>query len=243
VNGNPFDPRERQRRFGDPELTRRILDRTSGRACGRGEELLGARWDGALDPLDAELLAAHLETCPACRELATVLDRLQPLLPRLAERDPGPAFTARVLARTSGRRLPRTARLVTRLEGLAVALQAGLRRAWNRPRFALEAAWTAAALVSLLVWSPLAPANAGRQATALGEAGAGLMPGLNEQVEQLAADVLVASRERLGPLVVRVRSGLAEAARTLDALATAVRARVDDEPTLNDDPTTTNDEP
>jgi len=35
-------------RFDDPDLTRRILARTSGPACGRAETLLASRLDGAL---------------------------------------------------------------------------------------------------------------------------------------------------------------------------------------------------
>ena len=46
MTGNPFDSRDRQRRFDDPDLTRRILDQTSGGACGRAEALIGSRWDG-----------------------------------------------------------------------------------------------------------------------------------------------------------------------------------------------------
>ena len=61
MKDNPFDPRARQRRFGDPDLTRRILEQTSGSACARAEELLAGRWDGDPDPVAAELLAAHLD--------------------------------------------------------------------------------------------------------------------------------------------------------------------------------------
>ncbi|HOX27105.1 MAG TPA: anti-sigma factor [Candidatus Krumholzibacteria bacterium] len=230
MNGNPFDPRERQRRFADPDLTRRILDRTSGRACGRSEVLLGARWDGELDRLDAELLAGHLAHCAACRELATILERLQPMLPSLAEREPGPSFTARVLDQTSRRRpraARRTSRLVARLEDLAIRLQAGLRQAWGRPRFALEAAWTAAALVSLLVWSPLAPEAASRRADAIVQAGAGVVPEANARLGRAAAAAAATGREYLEPAVAWARTGLAAFEVRFSALADALRDRLD----------------
>lgn len=231
MNGNPLDPRHRQRRFGDPDLTRRILARTSGSACGRAEELLGARWDGALAAGDRELLGAHLERCAACRELALILDRLQPLLPGLAEREPGPAFTARVLARTVGsqpvedpRQLAADGSLAPGgpssgsrrgrsgpLERAALALQERLRRAWQRPRFALEAAWTVAALAALLVWGPLAPRGVPEQASVLVRAGAGTVPELVTAVETLGAAALATGREKLVPLYQRAEDEIENA--------------------------------
>lgn len=191
-------------RFNDADLTRRILDRTSGGACGRAEELLGSRWDATLAPLDDELLAGHLERCTACREVALILDRLQPMLPGLAEREPGPAFTARVLARTSGRQSVPGLLPTNLLDRLAGHLQDRLRETWQRPRLALEAAWVAATLTALLVWSPLAPSAASDQATQVVRAGVGAPSELIEQVEDFSRAALVAGREVLGPRAVRL---------------------------------------
>ena len=59
--------------------------------------------DGDLEGMDRELVQAHLEHCDPCRSVAVTLGWLEPLLPGMAEIDPGPAFTARVLAQTTGR--------------------------------------------------------------------------------------------------------------------------------------------
>ncbi len=173
---NPFDSSDRRHRFDDADLTRRILGQTSGHSCQRAEELLGSRWDGALEAVDQELLAGHLAHCAACRELAVVLDHLQPLLPRLAERAPDADFTTRVVAATTGLAGARP-RPTPWLDGLAGRLLDLGRGLWNRPRFALEAAWTATALVALIMWSPLGPALPAASGPAeVVTAGAGLAP-------------------------------------------------------------------
>lgn len=204
--GNSFDDRDRLRRFDNPDLTRRILDQTSGGACTRAEDLLGSRWDASPDPLDDELLAGHLERCAACRELALILDRLQPLMPGLAEREPGPAFTARVLARTIRQQPVPAIKRPALLHRLAGHIQDRLVEAWQRPRIALEAAWVAAALTALLVWSPLAPSAAPDQALETVRAGAGAPRGLIEKVEDLSQAAVMAGREILGPRAERLES-------------------------------------
>lgn len=207
---NPFDPGRRQRRFGDPDLTRRILDRTSGAACARAEELLGGSWDQDLEPVAAELLRRHCERCQQCRQLAAVLADLQPLLPELAEREPGRSFTAAVLSATSGQRLV-AGRVGTasgplgRLEALALWLQASLQRAWDRPRFALEAAWVAAALVSLLVYSPLVtplvtPQGPARLGQAV-QAGFGVVPEVVEAAEDFCRGAVSRGGQLISPAV------------------------------------------
>lgn len=187
MRDNPFDPRNRQRRFGDPDLTRRILERTSGRACARAERSLAGRWDRDLEPVDAQLLAGHLERCAACRSLSLIHERLPAVLMQLSEREPGPAFTAAVLAATCGQQpaacrqgFPdaRTSGPSAGLERWAVRLRERLERAWERPRIAFEAAWVATALVSLLVWSPLTPESAPDQVGRIVQAGAGALPEL-----------------------------------------------------------------
>ncbi|MDY0110967.1 MAG: zf-HC2 domain-containing protein [Candidatus Krumholzibacteria bacterium] len=257
MKNNPFDPRRRQRRFGDPDLTRRILDQTSGPACARAEQLLGGRWDGELERVDAELLAAHLARCGDCRALAAALERLQPLLPLLAEREPGPAFTAAVLAATSRRQAatgrepltqiaprPRlaTAASLTLLEHWAGRLQRSVRRAWERPRFALEAAWAAAAVATLLLFSPMAPAGAPARAPAqVGQAvqaGVDIVPELVARIHGLAVVVQSEGRGRLAPAVARVRSLAGEVRRYLTLASAVLRADEPGSADRNEAPTT-----
>ncbi|MEZ4388166.1 MAG: zf-HC2 domain-containing protein [Candidatus Krumholzibacteriia bacterium] len=215
---NPFDSDDRRRRFDDIDLTRRILDRTSGHACARAEDLLGARWDGALEAVDQDLLAEHLAGCPACRELAVVLEHLQPLLPRLAERDLPRAFTTRVMAATVGLAGARP-RPTPRLDGLATRLRDLGRELWGRPRFALEAAWTATALVALLMWSPLAPARTpASDAAEVVTAGADLAP-------QAVAWVQTRVDRAEDALSSLVHLSASEAAERLTDLGTAAQAR------------------
>lgn len=173
---NPFDDADRSRRFQDEDLTRRILDRTSGNACERAEALLGSRWDAPLDAVEQGLLDGHLAHCAACRELALVLDGLQPRLPALAAREPGPEFTVAVMTRTVGVEGARPAPTpwLERLYGRLGDWVDGL---WQRPRFALEAAWTATAILALVLWSPLGgDRDPGRTASAVVTAGTGVAP-------------------------------------------------------------------
>jgi len=179
MKNNPFESGGRRERFDQIDLTRSILGKTSGDACPRAEELLGSRWDGALGTTNQELLDDHLSHCSACRELALVLNHLQPLMVSLAERPVDADFTTRVMAASSGiagarpARTPRLDRLARQVADIAIDL-------WNRPRFALEAAWTATALAALLMWSPLGTnLNAERVVTA----GASLTPQVVTWVE------------------------------------------------------------
>jgi hypothetical protein len=216
MNGNPFDPRRRQRRFGDPEFTRRVLDRTTGPACGRAETLLGDRWDRDLATVDASLLQDHLARCPACRRLAVVLVDLRPLLAGMAAREPGPAFTASVLAATTGPARAAAAPL-RGYELWALRLQAALRRAWQRPRFALEAAWTAAALASLLVLSPLAPPQAPEQLSRAVQAGAHAVPELVQAAERHVSAAITAGRRLIAPPVAWIQDRSETISRSLRA--------------------------
>jgi hypothetical protein len=154
-------------RFDTPDLTRRILAATSGSACARAESLL----DADLDPVDRALLAGHLVRCTPCRELAETLAWALPVLPTLAERDPGRLFTAAVLARTSRRP---TRGLVPSLERLMLAVQA----LGQRPRFALEAGWVGAVIAAILIWSPIAPNGTADQALAAVQTGGAVVPRL-----------------------------------------------------------------
>jgi hypothetical protein len=185
------------------DLTRRILAATTGPACPRAEDLLAARCDASLDPLDAALLEGHLGRCAPCRELAAALEFALPALPALAQRDPGPAFTAAVLARTSRR--PATG-LVPALERLTLAATALM----QRPRFALEASWVGAALVAVLIWSPLAPSGASQQAVAAVQNGGAVVPQLVRasvpEIEEEVDAALQELRERASFVVARGHS-------------------------------------
>lgn len=190
------------------DLTRRILAATSGSACRRAEDLL-ARGDDdpPRDPVDQALLAGHLDRCAACRQLAEVLAWATPALPALAERDPGEAFTAAVLARTS-RRPARG--LVPALERLALAAVERTGALARRPRLALEAGWVGAMLVAVLIWSPIAPSGSAEQAVAAVQSGGTLVPRLvQESVPEIEADVdaaLQRLRERAAVVTARGHS-------------------------------------
>jgi hypothetical protein len=133
----------------DPGLTRTILERTSGAACPAAEGRLCALVDGSLAGTDAELVRLHLEHCGACRDLAGALAFASEALPTMAEIDPGPFFTRRVMEATRRRR--RWA-----ADGLA-ALRGWPARIVLRPRFALEAAYGGALFLWLLFGAPMAP--------------------------------------------------------------------------------------
>ena len=130
-----------------PDLTGAVLRRTSGAACSRAEDRLAAWLDGALEAAEAELVAAHVERCRACADLATVVERLPVELAAMAEAAPPARFVEGVLART----LPPSARWRRAWRPVA-------RRWMARPRFAVEAAYLATALVALVVG--LAPRGA-----------------------------------------------------------------------------------
>jgi anti-sigma factor RsiW len=59
--------------------------------CERVAELLPDYWEGALKAPDAELLAAHLTTCVACRELAMLGENIA----QLPQEQPSPALRQR----------------------------------------------------------------------------------------------------------------------------------------------------
>lgn len=123
-----------------------VVARTGGTACARARALLGAAFDEPPAALDRALVAGHLETCAACRAVASAMDEAAAALPDLAEIDPGPAFTARVLAATSRRRAG--GRVADRWRAAWAALV-------GRPRFALEAAYTLTLVLVLVGGNPL----------------------------------------------------------------------------------------
>lgn len=142
----------------DEKFVRDVLARTSGSACERACRQLPDLVDGALQGLDRQLVQSHLGHCPGCRRVAVVLGWLTPELPAMAEIDPGPDFTAAVLARTTGYR--RAAAAVARPGG-AAGLMDRLGRWWEKrilsPAFPVQAAYAATVLLVLLTAVPGAP--------------------------------------------------------------------------------------
>lgn len=134
------------------DLTREVLRRTSGPACGRARRHLYGPAAGARDRVLVEILASHLEHCAACARIAETVAGFEALLPELREVEPGEAFTRRVLEATVGC-------------GAARAHATGRRRIpWDRlvlrPRFALEAAYLVTALMFAVRPAVVAPLSA-----------------------------------------------------------------------------------
>jgi hypothetical protein len=134
------------------ELTRDVLQRTSGSPCAQAHELLCEQADDALRGVDAELLALHRNHCGGCRELETALLHLREDLPGLAQADPGPKFVQQVMAAT----LPldrRLVRLGRRARGVWEQLT-------QRPRFAWEGGYIGALVLFLIFGMPGSPLSA-----------------------------------------------------------------------------------
>jgi len=141
------------------DFVRDVLAHTSGPACDRACEQLSDLMDGALEGLDRELVQAHLEHCDPCRSVAVTLGWLEPLLPAMAEIDPGPAFTARILAQTTGRarvQAPLPA-VPTGPAGLMDRVGGWWDRQILRPGFAAQLAYAATVILVLLTSVPGAP--------------------------------------------------------------------------------------
>jgi anti-sigma factor RsiW len=176
----------------DRDFVRDVLARTSGSACDRACGLLPDLTDGRLEPLDRQLVRKHLEHCAPCRAVAVTLGWIGSELAALAVLEPGPGFTAAVLARTSGRTATARER---RAAALAQAGPGGLMdrfgRWWQdrilRPGFALQAAYAATVIVVLLTATPLSPfRGAPRKALAVVQAGPEALPLVGNASQWLA---------------------------------------------------------
>jgi hypothetical protein len=128
------------------DLTRAILVRTTGPACGRAQAMMVADPADARDSATDALLAGHLQHCRACRDLAAAWQETSDLLPALADIDPGAAFAADVFARTTRRPVS--------------AWKTRWDRVVARPHFSLEVVYVAACLCVLLVGNPTSIAGA-----------------------------------------------------------------------------------
>ncbi len=130
------------------ELTRSILERTSGPACPRAREHLCDFVDGTLETGYAEILAIHLAGCAECSALSESLAELKQTLPLLSEIDPGLGFTSRVLQATAGRPVEPSLSPLERLRRWWVRLI-------QRPRFSWEAAYLGTIVLVTLAGNPL----------------------------------------------------------------------------------------
>lgn len=180
-----------RRRDGNRDFVRDVLARTSGSACDRACGLLPELTDGQLEQLDRQLVRQHLEHCRPCRSVAVTLGWLGRELTSLAELDPGPGFTAGVLARTSGRSATAHAR---RTAAVAQAGPGGLMdrlgRWWQdrilRPGFAMQAAYAATVILVLMTATPISPLRGvPRKALAVVQVGPEVLPLVGEASQWL----------------------------------------------------------
>ncbi len=130
------------------DLTRSILERTSGPACGRAHEHLCDFVDGILASNYAEILSLHLAGCAECSELAEALMELKATLPQMGELDPGIGFTLRVLRATSRKQMEFRASRWLRVQQWWLRLI-------QRPRFSWEAAYLGTILLVCVLGNPL----------------------------------------------------------------------------------------
>jgi hypothetical protein len=189
----------------EEELLGAVIRRTSGGACRRAEELLAERLDGkapsrSLAPTpdsaapesgvaanllvggnaaDAALLESHLEHCAACAAIARSLAVAAETLPSLAAFDPGPSFTAAVLAATSRAeaeelRHVRIKPHATYVGASAAHVAERIATLWNswlaRPRFAFEVAYVATILILVIVGNPASRLQAASERTVVAAA-------------------------------------------------------------------------
>jgi len=171
------------------DLLSGVLARTSGSACGRARELMGARPDGELDAETAAMLAAHLEHCSDCAALDGILAWVMPAVGELAEPEPDQAFTFDVLRATSAARRRRRS-------GAAHRLRERMAGWWEsqiaRPHFAWEAAFVATVLAVIVFGTPLSPArNTPRKALEAVQASPGWMIGRAGSVVGSAGEAVV----------------------------------------------------
>jgi anti-sigma factor RsiW len=131
------------------ELTRSILECTSGSVCPGIEPDL---WDfvgGGLNEERSQLIALHLDHCSDCSAVAAELEELQDVLPTMAEIQPDGSFVREVVLLTDGLRSNRK------------KLAARFLTWWNaivrRPSFSMEAAYVGTLAVVLLFSVPFLP--------------------------------------------------------------------------------------
>lgn len=131
---------------GDAAFAPALLERLGHDPCTRARHASAAGLDEPVTNVEQRLVAAHLTTCPECRLVIEAMPVALAALPALADLDPGPGFTAHVLAATSRRPLP--GRALDRW-----------RHRWDRlvdrPRFAIEGAYALSLCLLLVTGNPL----------------------------------------------------------------------------------------
>jgi hypothetical protein len=132
---------------GHEALTRAILAKTSGNACGSARERLCDFVDDTLAPFDRSLVDGHLAHCAACASLAEALAESAAVLPSFVSLAPRTSVVLDVLRATS-RRPPEP--------GLGERLSAWLGRLAARPRFSLEVAYVLTVLLLVVLGNPVA---------------------------------------------------------------------------------------
>jgi hypothetical protein len=146
-------------RTRNEDFVRDVLSRTSGSGCDRACEQLTDLMDGTLAGMDRELVQAHLEHCDPCRSVAVTFGWLEPLLPQMAEIDPGPAFTARVVKETTRRESYRKPAHADPSGPAGLMDRVG--RWWEsqilRPMFAAQVAYVATVVLVLIAVVPGSP--------------------------------------------------------------------------------------
>ncbi len=175
--GEIVDARDGQDLRGDAigdDLTAGILERTSGSPCERAGSMLCDWVDGALPAADAELIGLHVDHCSACAELAAVVAALRADLPSMAELEPDPWFVRDVLDATTRRE---TVGIAEPAVAAARSIGSWSRRLLNRPRLALELAYSGAMVIFLLWGTPVSPLR-GTAEKALGMVTAGPTQGI-----------------------------------------------------------------
>lgn len=121
-----------------PDLTRRILDTTTGPGCSGIESRLCDYADGVLPVASAVELELHLARCADCSAIVQKLRELNELLPALASPQLDAGFAGSVLDRTT-RAMPKAPNWITKL-------RSGFELLLLRPRFGLEAAFVGSLL-------------------------------------------------------------------------------------------------
>ena len=209
-------------------LAETILERTSGKSCGRARDLLCDLADGILGEPDAEIVGVHLAHCRECRACADALRRLGEDLPALAEESPDPGIVEGVLARTS--RAPRR-----RVAAWGERFRDAWGRALARPRFAAEGAYVGSLVLTALIVFPAAPmhelpgqalaAARARLAAGAGASDASLR-GIKARFAALRSDVRRALEARLPGPIAGARREFGEGRDALRRLGERVSDRV-----------------
>ena len=90
--------------------------------CEQYLDLISARLDGELSQQEEAALTAHLQECPACRELSAQLQQLRTAFSPVGEADVPAALSQSVMNKIRTERLASRRRMIRRISGLAACL-------------------------------------------------------------------------------------------------------------------------